>query len=227
MGAGDPFRRVRPGEAVRVSAIAWNALMDLVRPQAEVSGGGAVATGLPQQIATLSGAAPGGRSWFMGEAVVLGSTTDLDPAPATLPLASGLTFSAVERRVFAPFRPAVAVMDPNNRFTIGPSADDAFAICIHPRRMQFVTAGYAWTRVRALKRWHRFARRCLPQLGDGATENAASIGCLNSCAYGRAEIVGWATAAFDPGQTTAALTDTLYTVAQGTPGGTYWALVRF
>ena len=52
-------------------------------------------------------------------------------------------------------------------------------------------AGMAWTRVRLHRPWHRFARRCMPQPGDGAGELAASVGVLDSCGWGPAEIVGF------------------------------------
>lgn len=230
MGAGgDPYRRVRPGEAVRLTATAWNALMDLVRPTgATAQSGAAVATSLPSVVGTLasSGAYVADRKLVMGEAVTLVAASDRSATAATVPLAVPMTFSAVERRLWNGYRPTYQTMYPDQGTSV--AVDDPFAICIDPPRLRFAMSGFAWVRVRALKRWHRFARRCLVQPGDGATEKAASVGCLDSCGWGPAEIVGWATDVFDPqavggGQ----LTTTTATISGGAAGGIYWALVRF
>lgn len=228
MATSDPFRRVRPGEAVRISAIAWNRMLDLVRPGTAAGGGGAEQAGLPQQLATLR-AAQGfvpARSIVVGEAVVVAVAQDYDAgadaAAATVPLAVPMTFSATERRLFNGFRPTYSGMSPT-----GGRTDDAFAICLQPLASRFVVSGFAWTRVRALRRWHRFARRCVMQPGDTDAQIAASFGTLDSCGYGPAQIIGWAPAGFDPAASTATLTSTLSAVATGDPGGIFWALVRF
>lgn len=228
MASSDPFRRVRPGEAVRISAIAWNRMLDLVRPGTAAGGGGAEQAGLPQQIATLraaQGQVPA-RSLVVGEAVIITQQQNADggadAAPATVPLAVPMTFSAVEKRIVAGFRPYYSGMSPT-----GGNTDDQFAICLQPREARFVVGGFAWVRVRALRRWHRFARRCVAQPGDTDAQLAASYGCLDSCGYGPAKIVGWAPAGFDPQGVNVALTSTLSAVATGDPGTIYWALVQF
>lgn len=217
----DPYRRVRPGEAVRVSATAWNALMDLVRPSGGVAGGGSVDSSFPTLVCTLR------KSYYvedrplvLGEAVIVRRRDAITGAETpTLPLAAGMTFSAVERRLFGGFRPSFETMYPSG--ATQPAADDCFAICLDPRKMRFAVAGVAWTRVRQVRSWHRFARRCLTQPGDGATEAAKSIGTLDSCAWGPAEILGWAPAGFTPSSVAATLATSI-----DAPAWT-WALVRF
>lgn len=230
MGAGgDPFRRVRPGEAVRLTATAWNALMDLVRPTgATAQSGATVAYTLPSVVGTLSGSGVyvAERKLVMGEAVALVAASDSDGAEATVPLAVPMTFSAVERRLWNGYRTTYQTMYPDQGTSV--TVEDPFAICIDPPRLRFAMSGLAWVRVRALRRWHRFARRCLVQPGDTATEKAASIGCLDSCGWGPAEIVGWATDLFDPQAIGAGqLTTTSAVIDRGAAGGIYWALVRF
>jgi hypothetical protein len=223
--ASDPFRRVRPGEAVRISAIAWNRVLDLVRPSAGADGSQAEQPPLPQTLAVLRRLDEFGRSVTVGEAVVIAPPQYADggsaAAPATLPLAAGLTFSALERRLGGGPRPGFLRMTP-----AGGEIDDAFAVCVNPAASRFAIGGFAWARVRAMRPWHRFARRCLVQPGDGATEQANSVGCLDSCGWGPAQIVGWAKPDFDP-QTAPTLTTTASTISAGSAGSIYWALIKF
>ena len=203
-------------------------MLDLVRPGTPAGGGGAEQAGLPQQIATLraaQGQVPA-RSLVVGEAVIITQQQNADggadAAPATVPLAVPMTFSAVEKRIVAGWRPSYLGMSPT-----GGTTDDQFAICVQPSESRFVLSGFAWTRVRALRRWHRFARRCVAQPGDTEAQLAASYGCLDSAGWGPAQILGWAPEGFDPRGPGAALTTTLSAVGTGDPGGIFWALVQF
>jgi len=213
----DPFRRVRPGEAVRISATAWNALMDMVRPTRGESASTVEQSRLPAQVACLAGYTAGIRRPLIGEAVQLVALSGDDGAAATVPLVAGLTLSAVERRLGAGYRVKFRLLDPQ---TAGAAADDPVAICTDPERLMFAVAGLAWVRVRSLRPWHRFARRCLPHPGDGLVELADSVGCLDSCGWGPVAILGWARAEFDP--------QAPYEQLSPVPGepGIYWALVR-
>jgi hypothetical protein len=229
MGAGgDPFRRVRPGEAIRPTATVWNALMDLVRPTGATAQNGANSPPLlPAVVGPLvaSSVYVASRKVIHGEAVVLSSATTGGAEAATLPLSSSLAFSSVERRLWNGFRPVYQTMHPTDGSSV--AIDDPFAICVDSMRSRFALSGLAWVRVRALKSWHRFARRCLPQPSDDSTAIAASVGCLDSCGYGPAEVLGWAPAGIDPASYSTELRSTRETISGGTAGSIYWAVVRF
>lgn len=213
----DPFRRVRPGEAVRITATAWNALMEIVRPSTPTQGSEKATPSLPATIATLRGA-----SAAMGEAVILRSLNSGAGAPATTPVSSSTTFSTVEKRLWNGHKPLFASMLPT---TSGLSPDDPFAICIDPLRSRFAIGGLAWVRVRTVRQWHRFARRCIALPTDGTEQLAAVAGCLDSCGWGPAEILGYAPTDFDPTVSTP-LTD-IRGNGSFTAGSILWALVRF
>ena len=88
MGAGgDPFRRVRPGEAVRITATAWNALLDLLRTSGTPQGGGTTAPELPATVARLRKS--GSLDPVLGEAVVFTLPATEAGEPATTPLSTG------------------------------------------------------------------------------------------------------------------------------------------
>ena len=221
MGAGgDPFRRVRPGEAVRITAIAWNALLDLLRTSGTPQGGGTTAPELAATVARLSTLYS--HKCVLGEAVLIREGNgQFSGETATTPLSAGMEFSTVEKRLWNEYAPRFRPLTPiDNPFSL----EDSFAICIDPIRMRFVVSGLAWVRVRTLKSWHRYARRCVAQPTDGATQLAAVAGCLDSCGWGPAEILGYAPVGFDPAN--GALTAI---TGQGvfTSGSIVWALVRF
>lgn len=186
-------------------------------------GGEFAASALPATHATLFVAEVGGaRRPILGEAVVVGGVGAWVAQPytqwlsATVPLSSDLTLTSGEKLLFAGYAVPAQPMRPTEGLT-----DDRFAICVDPAARRFAVAGFAWARVRAIKPWHRFARRCLSQPGDGSTENDASVGCLDSCGWGPAEILGYVS--------------TVQGVAISTGGAPpsasspsiYWALIRF
>ena len=218
----DPFRRVRPGEAVRITATAWNALMDMVRPSTPTQGNAKETESLPATVATLTyfGNSPIHKP-VMGEAVILRYSGDNNAEPATTPLSETMTFSTVEKRLWNGYKTVYSPMAANS-FNL--SLEDPIAVCIDPLRMRFAIGGFAWVRVRTLKPWHRYARRCVAQPTDGAPQLAAVAGCLDSCGWGPAEILGYAPVNFDPGQYS------VLTQVRGnfsfTSGAILWALVR-
>lgn len=218
----DPFRRVRPGEAVRIHAAAWNALLDLVRPTGRTDNTLGTQQQLPATVVVCAPATGGERRPVVGEVVKFAAVTDAATAPATVPIAPVIDLSAVERRLAAGFRPRYSLLRPDGA---GVDLEDPLAICLDGVQLRFAVAGLAWCRVRALRGWHRFARRCLPQPGDGATQLAASVGCLDSCGYGPVEILGWAPAGFDPQAQPSGLASTQRAVSTAA-GGIGWALVR-
>ena len=222
MGAGgDPFRRVRPGEAVRLTATVWNALMDLLRTSGSPQGGGTTAPELPATVARLY-TLYSTHKCVLGVAVLIREGNgQFAGETATTPLSTAMTFSTVEKRLWNEYAPHFRQLTPTDNLL---SLEDSFAICIDPIRMRFVVSGLAWVRVRTLKSWHRYARRCVAQPTDGATQLAAVAGCLDSCGWGPAEILGYASVGFDPangGLTTITGSGTF------TSGSIVWALVRF
>lgn len=219
----DPFRRVRPGEAVRITATAWNALMDMVRPSTPTQGNEKATASLSATVATLTsfGTDPIHKP-AMGEAVVIRYVSNGLGAPATTPVSSSTTFSTVEKRLWNGYKTVYTPMTANSASL---SLEDPIAVCIDPLRMRFAIGGLAWVRVRTLKPWHRYARRCVAQLTDGAPQLAAVAGCLDSCGWGPAEILGYAPIDFDPGQYSV-LTD-IRGRDSFTAGSILWALVRF
>ena len=225
MGAGgDPFRRVRPGEAVRLTATAWNALMDLLRTSRSPQGGGTTAPELPATVERFSSI---GHQCVMGEAVLIpfDALSSQAPSLATTPLSTGMTFSTVEKRLWGGYFRGILPLTPNDS---NRSPDDAIAICIDPLRCRFAISGMAWVRVRRLRRWHRYARRCIALPTDDSTQLAAVAGCLDSCGWGPAEILGYAASDTQPvainyqGEITNALGQNSFTA-----GSICWALVRF
>lgn len=220
--AADPFRMVRPGEAVRINATAWNALMRLLRPAPQAAGTGPATMGLPAIHARLTHAGAESdqpRRLVVGEAVVLPSQPLGAAQAATGPLSGSMTLTSVEKRIWSISRPLYEIMYPDSGNDRSP--EQPIAICIDPTKRRFAVAGMAWTRVRLLRPWHRHARRCMPQPGDGAGELAASIGVLDSCGWGPAEIVGFMANGV-PGN----LTTSQNAFVGGSAGAIYWALVR-
>jgi len=160
----------------------------------------------------------------MGEAVVIRFTglNNSAAAPATTPLSTGMTFSTVEQKLWGGFVKSFQPMTPTDNNV---SPDDSIAICIDPIRGRFVLSGLAWVRVRRIRQWHRYARRCIALPTDNSTQLAAVAGCLDSCGCGPAEILGYAPPGFDPtvfSELTNALGRDSFTA-----GSICWALVRF
>jgi hypothetical protein len=218
----DPFRKVRPGEAVKITATAWNALMGLLHPAPPKPNLAPATLGLPAVEARLTHAGAEvdqPRRLVVGEAVVMASTTLGAAQAATGPLSESMTLTSVEKRIWSVSRPLYEIMYPDSG--VDRSPEQPIAICIDPTKRRFAVAGMAWTRVRLLRPWHRHARRCMPQPGDGAGELAASVGVLDSCGWGPAEIVGFM-ANGAPGN----LTTSQNAFVGGSAGAIYWALVR-
>ena len=220
MGAGgDPFRRVRPGEAVRITATAWNALLDLLRTSGSPQGGGTTAPELQATVARLRKS--GSLDPVLGEAVVFTLPATEAGEPATTPLLTGMTFSTVEKRLWGEYRTRVSAMAAD---TYNASPDDPFAVCLDPLRSRYAISGMAWVRVRQLRPWHRFARRCIALPTDGSTQLGAVRGCLDSCGWGPAEILGFAPVDFDPSAGPQLVSGR---VSSFVSGQIRWALVRF
>jgi hypothetical protein len=196
--------------------------MDLLRTSGNPQGGGSTAPELPATVGRLSSFGTDHKC-VMGEAVVI-RYTELNngaAAPATTPLSTGMTFSAVEKKLWGGFVKSFQPMTAD----ANASLDDAIAICVDPIRGLFVVSGRAWVRVRRLRSWHRYARRCLSQPADTPTQLSAVAGCLDSCGWGPAEILGYAGPDFEP-TISSELTNALGRDSF-TPGAILWALVRF
>jgi hypothetical protein len=195
--------------------------MDLLRTSASPQGGATTAPGLPATVARLSTLYS--HKCVLGEAVLIQEGNGVYAGEtATTPISAGMEFSTVEKRLWNEYAPRFRQLTPiDNPFSL----EDSFAICIDPIRMRFVVSGLAWVRVRTLKPWHRYARRCVAQPTDGATQLAAVAGCLDSCGWGPAEILGYAPVDFDP-RKSSALTDNRGRDSF-TAGSILWALVRF
>jgi len=210
---------------VRINATAWNALMRLLRPAPPAAGTGPATMGLPAIHARLTHAGSESdqpRRLVVGEAVVLPSQPLGAAQAATGPLSGSMTLSTVEKQIWNQSRPVYEIMFPADPASSVDTPEQPIAVCIDPTKRRFAVAGMAWTRVRLHRPWHRFARRCMPQPGDGAPELAASIGVLDSCGWGPAEIVGFI-ADGAPGN----LTTHQQAFAGGSAGAIYWALIKF
>jgi len=217
--AGDPFRRVRPGEAVRITATAWNALLDLLRTSGNPQGGSTTAPELPATVASLRKS--GSLDPVLGEAVIFALPATAAGELATTPLSSGMIFSTVEKRLWGEYRSYVSPMAAD---TYNASPDDPFAICLDPLRSRYAVSGISWVRVRQLRSWHRFARRCIALPTDGSTQLAAVRGCLDSCGWGPGEILGFAPVGFEPAAGQGLVSGR---VSSFVAGQIRWALVRF
>jgi hypothetical protein len=128
------------------------------------------------------------RRPVLGEAVIMRSVggADSPPSVATVPIDPEMTVMDEEKKLWNLNVARAEIMDPSF-----PPANlnDHVAICVSPRKQLFAIHGFAWTRVRLLRPWHRYARRCFQQPGDGAIEMENSVGCLDSCAWGPIQII--------------------------------------
>jgi hypothetical protein len=183
---------VQQGQPVRIAARTWNKVLDSITPAREIVGGGFTATSFPSVSAQLAQyALAESRQVRIAEAVrVLGPLGPL-VGEATLPLSlQTLPLTNDEKSVvnwnmlqFDTMRPTDGNVSPAAKL------EDAIAVCVDPQSLTFAVSGFAWVRVRHLQRWHKFARRCLAQDGDGNAELDNSIGCLDSCGWGPAQIM--------------------------------------
>jgi hypothetical protein len=105
-----------------------------------------------------------------------------------VPIDPEMVVMAEEKTLWGNGQPQATVMEPT-AINASPQIDDHIAICVSPRKKLFAISGFAWVRVRRVRSWHRFARRCISQPGDGEIENENSVGCLDSCAFGPVEII--------------------------------------
>ena len=177
---------VSPGDRFQPKARDWNKLQEnLPQWQAPKNGAQAVAS-MPAETALLRWIET--RDPVLGEAVVMRTIAPFDelPTTATVPIDPEMTLTDDEKSMWGSHQPIAELMEP---ISSTPRADDHVAICVSPRKKLFAIRGFAWVRVRMLRTWHRFARRCLSQEGDGEIENENSVGCLDSCAWGPVEII--------------------------------------
>jgi hypothetical protein len=178
---------VSPGDRFQPKARDWNKLQENLPSWQAPIGGANVFERMPSTNAILRWQET--RRPVLGEAVVMRvvgpSPSDL-PTTATVPIDPEMDLTDDEKTFWRKKLPIAELMEP---VSSTPRADDHIAICVSPRKMLFAISGFAWVRVRMLRTWHRFARRCLPQEGDEVIENENSVGCLDSCAWGPVEII--------------------------------------
>lgn len=215
----DPERKVQPGQRIRIAARTWNKVLDSIAAPNQVVGTSARPIKLPAMESFVANSYIGvdDRPLIVGEAVVLldgGNPGSAIGVGATTPLNQGMSFAQTESDLYRSPRMYYTTMRP------GGPVDQPFAVCIDPAASVFVVAGFCWARVRTLAPWHKYARRCVPQPSDSEEIQAASVGCLDSCGYGPARIIGWASQ------------DSTLGVAgglgfDGGNGSIYWALIRF
>jgi hypothetical protein len=177
---------VSSGEPLRIKASDWNDVLSMLRNWKGVQGSSPTGISLPCVTATLSGYRP-----VVGEAVIL-TQFGLSQIDATVPLSESMTFTQDERELRANNLGRCVKMRPDYAEPPEPSPDQPFAVCLDPRSMKFAISGLAWVRVRRLRAWHRFVRRCVPQPGDTVEQSANSVGVLDSCGWGPGQIVGGA-----------------------------------
>lgn len=162
------------------------------------------------------------RPLVVGEAVVLlgyhSSSGAAYRVAATTPLSEDLSLTESEVDLHRAPRLTFTTMRPEG-IAPGFALDQPFAVCLDPLASAFAVAGFCWVRVRSLAGWHKYARRCLAQPDDSDQAKAASVGCLDSCGYGPARIVGWASQDQSPD---------FFRVSDNGPGdgNIYWAIVR-
>lgn len=222
---GNDYRPAIRGQPHQPSMVVWNSMLRSIDKSrhAAVSGGPVPVPRLPAVEGVLAPSSPGFRPVVAGEAVrLVSSGTGENAFGATVPLGDMLSASPTERLLTGAYRARYSLLDPT---AAGASLEDPVAICIEARNRLFALSGLAWCRVRALRGWHRFARRCIPQPGDGPEELAASVGCLDSCGWGPAEILGWVQEGFNPLQPYQGLASTQLAYLSE-PGRIGWALVR-
>jgi hypothetical protein len=178
---------VSPGDPFRPTARDWNKIQDNLPSWQGPNGRGQGIASMPAETALLRWIET--RDPVLGEAVVMRTIAprvDELPTTATVPIDPEMTLTDDEKAMWGSHQPIAELMEP---VLSAPRADDHIAICVSPRQKLFAIRGFAWVRVRLLRKWHRFARRCLPQEGDTVIENENSVGCLDSCAWGPVEII--------------------------------------
>ena len=177
---------VSPGDRFQPKARDWNKLKDNLPSWQAPSGATPKTMSLPCVTATLYGYRP-----VVGEAVIL-TQFGLSGIDATAPLADDMTLSEDEQSLWSNSLGRCVKMEQNPSQYPDYSPDQPFAVCLNPRLMTFAISGLAWVRVRRLRQWHRFVRRCVAQPGDTAEQTANSAGVLDSCGWGPGQIVGGA-----------------------------------
>jgi hypothetical protein len=179
---------VSPGDRFQPKARDWNKLKDNLPSWQAPSGAPGVVGRIPAMTATLFWY--GVRQPVLGEAVVMSPNppggTRVLPSAATVPIDPEMNVLDEEKTLWGYPTPAVEIMEPAYS---PPRLNDHVAICVSPRKHLFAIHGFAWTRVRLLRPWHRYARRCFQQPGDGEVEIENSVGCLDSCAWGPVQII--------------------------------------
>jgi hypothetical protein len=187
-----PDGRIEKGQrlSTAISARAWNRAQDaadiVLGARPGVQAGDLSQIRLPCQKAILS------DKGFFGEVRILGNLFINNPpiniaptVPASINSAGAFSFDeAVLLNVFS---------SETQECGAGVDADRAFAICISNDENRYALSGLAITRVRVFNYYHRYAR--LPQAYSemNASDYDNVIGCLDSCFYGPAQIIGYYT----------------------------------
>jgi len=196
----DPYRKTQPGERLQISSRAWNRVLDGThRANVPVGRGFALPT-LPAIRGMMQW--PGGTfPSFQLPRPVFGQVFEI--------LSEAGSYGGEENpgdELVVPQVPIPEVWEPQEiesnlfRYTtpqgIPASASRTgrnmapFAICVAPDRMEFAFAGFAWTRVRMFAASHQYAR--LPGRFEDTEEQATEVGgCLDSCFFGPARIIGY------------------------------------
>jgi hypothetical protein len=177
---------VSPGDRFQPKARDWNKLKENLPSWHAPSGAPGVVGRVPAMTAALGWLED--RRPVLGEAVVMRSVLGADNLPsfATVPVDPEMTVTDDEKTLWNENIPRAEIMRPEYSTA---KLNDHVAICVSPRKQLFAIHGFAWVRVRLLRPWHRHARRCFEQPGDGAVEKENSVGCLDSCAWGPIQII--------------------------------------
>ena len=178
---------VSPGDRFQPKARDWNKLKENLPSWQAPSGAPGVVGRVTAMTAVLYWV--GSRPPVLGEAVVVNDviqgSVDL-PSAATVPIDPEMVATDEEKALWSRYAPMATIMEPAYSTA---NLNDHIAICVSPRKQLFAIHGFAWARVRLLRPWHRYARRCFEQPDDGVVEKENSVGCLDSCAWGPVEII--------------------------------------
>jgi hypothetical protein len=199
----DPRQHVRPGQRLRLAAAQVNFVNDLMarRPQdPRVENAGLPLTVTPVEVIGTGGEIYGGGAF--GEVAIPKSLTNnrTSATPAVpFDLLTHRTFSNREKLLPKQSSLYVEVANPATG-----SPHDPFVICVGNCWVSeesglkngsgvWGSSGFAWTRVRVFNNAHRFARAPSPFPGQTEEQAANGVGCLDSCFYGPARILGYLT----------------------------------
>lgn len=191
----DPQSRVQPGQPVRIHARTWNKLLDSITPATEIVGTGFASSNLPSirgVVRTSAGSATrpvfGQVFELLAEAGSYGGEENPgdELVVPQVPIPEAWQPQEIESNLFRYTTPQGIPASASSRSrNMAP-----FAICVAPDRMEFAFAGFAWTRVRMFAASHQYAR--LPGRFEDTEQQKTEVrGCLDSCFFGPARIIGY------------------------------------